>query len=200
MFSREACVTNRQHVKNYGKNIWFFSNVSIRGQSWKLCSATGDLKLWGYHKKITLTHSCYGNAIWKQNQKTSAGPLIVSLYTFLYPFPQSTFTYSDAPSSSFISHHFSLTVSSNPSHCRWCPWKGGPFLNLWLLWSPSISSSAMQSIIPLLYSLSHLLPSPLISCSPPHLLYFSPRQTLLLYPPPPHFSILSVVSSYSLIQ
>lgn len=96
--------------------------------------------------------------------------------------------------------HFSLTVSSNPSHCRWCPWKGGPLLNLWLLWSPSISSSAMQSIIPLLYSLSHLLPSPLISCSPPTCSTSLLAKLCYSTHHPPHFSILSVVSSSSLIQ
>lgn len=63
----------------------------------------------------------------------------------------------------FISHHFSLTVSSNPALRRWCPWKGGPLFTQWLLWSLAISSPGMQSMISFPYFPSHLLISLLIS-------------------------------------
>lgn len=131
--------------------------------------------LWGYHERTKLAISCYWNAIWKQIQKNLCSPFDSFHHTsfpFLSPYFRGLFHCISCPSF-FTSHHFSLTVSSNPSPGRWCPWKGGPLLNQWLLWSLAISSPSRQSIIPFLYFPSHLL-TRLISSSSSHLLYFSP--------------------------
>lgn len=128
-------------------------------------------------------------------RKTSAHPLTVSaIFPFLSTYFPGLFRCVRCPSF-FTSHHFSLTVSSNPAPGRWCPWKGGPLLNQWLLWSLAISSPGMQSIIP-------FLSFPLFSLSSAYrssyrLLFLPPALFLSAHPLP--FPIPSVVFSISLI-
>lgn len=133
-------------------------------------------------------------------RKTFARPLTVSTmrpFPFLSPYFHGLF-HCISCRSFFTSHHFSPTVSSNPSPGRWCPWKGGPLLNQWLLWSLAISSPCRQSIIPFLYFPSHLLTARLISSFlPPALLLalvnVASLPTFFLFPSP----LLSSLSLWS---
>lgn len=139
-------------------------------------------------------------------QKTSAVPLTVSLRVFLYSFPttyfRSLFLCTICPSF-FNFHHCSLTVSPNPFLSRRRPWKGGPLLNLLLLWSPAISSPLPCNLsflsvtfpshlltVPLLLSLGHppLPPARLLSLPNPASSFFA--TFLLLFFPPHHLCFL----------
>lgn len=125
----------------------------------------------GSSQKDKIDSKLFWKYIWKVIQKTSAAPLSVPLHVFLYPFPStyfhSQFLCTICPSF-FISHHFSVTVSPNPSLRRWCPRKGGPlFDSAASLKSRHLFFSPMQSIIPLLHFPSHLFTPSLISSSHP---------------------------------
>lgn len=157
-----------------GNDISVFLFVFIVGRIGIFCLSKWETVLYaaasntlGSSQKDKIDSKLFWKYIWKVIQETSAAPLSVPLRVFLYPFP-STYFHSQflgtiCPSF-FISHHFSVTVSPNPSLSGRCPWKGGPlFDSAASLKSSHLFFSPTQSIIPLLHFSSHLFTSSLIS-------------------------------------
>lgn len=196
----------------------FCLTVGIREINGKWCAAACTRYSGVITKGQKLTHSCqncYGNTYHQRIQTTSAGPLTVPLHVSLYLHfpPPAHRPHSSVPacSSFFISHHFSLAVSPNPSLSRLSV--GGlheKVVHFWICCFFEVQPSLLLCNLTFLSSVSPLICSPPLSfpclyssLSPPFspsVLYFFTYQALAPRLHLVFFSISSIVSSSPLIE